>query len=690
MRLIIKFIILRSVLLTGIFASAQTDFSELNDVLKNDTIPLEDRGFQVQAEIKTIHDHPEIKYKILKDILPIISQYNEPTYYWHWNLSYNLIIHEFGKDEEAVKHAYKMLEYAEKVDNSKWKGDAYVCLYKVHQEMGLREKAKSFVNRANQNFKKAQDYKNLANTSYLLGYTYYSLGSNDSAIFHLQNATDYVERINEDYYTHEYNYLLARTHIRVGNYDKAIAILKYVVATKSKVQNEYYSKYYSAGSKMYIAQAFARKKEMDSASYYFDLCKKEYREFDMDLFKIAHFYTAGEYMNVDEYKNTLPLIEYLEDSADFYQSKLLAARTYSGLGMYDSAIDYYEASIKAIDSINTFEKAEMLSILDQNSQGELEIQKQIDEEKRIATEIKAASERNQKFIILIGAAIVGVLILFFGLILFKRYKVIKEQKEEINLQKLQVEEKNSEILGSIAYAKRIQDAILPPLESFKHVFPKSFVLYKPKDVVAGDFYWFEKVDNIVLFAVADCTGHGVPGAMVSVVCNNALNRSVREFGLRNPNFILDKTRELVIETFEKSADQVKDGMDIALCAVNLDTFELEFSGANNPLYHINDGELNEIKGDKQPIGLYDLKKPFKVSKIQLEKGDGIYLGSDGYSDQFGGDKGKKFKYKNFRGLLVKYQDEPSKKQMLLLDTAFERWRGEIEQVDDVCVLGIKI
>ena len=131
-------------------------------------------------------------------------------------------------------------------------------------------------------------------------------------------------------------------------------------------------------------------------------------------------------------------------------------------------------------------------------------------------------------------------------------------------------------------------------------------------------------------------------------------------------------------------------MDIALCAVHLDTFELEFSGANNPLYHINDGELNEIKGDKQPIGLYDLKKPFKVSKIQLEKGDGIYLGSDGYSDQFGGDKGKKFKYKNFRDLLVKYQDEPSKKQMLLLDTAFERWRGEIEQVDDVCVLGIKI
>jgi len=676
--------------LLNMSALGQDDYSDLKKTLDNDSLSIEDRGFAVQGAVMSIHEHPEVKEQILNEILPIISRYNEPTYYWNWNIAYNRVIHEYGRDDEAVEHSYKMLEYAESEDNNKWKGDAFVTLYKVHQEMGLREEAKEFVKKANSNFKAANATKDLANTSYLLGYTYYSLGQNDSAIIYLENAAKYVELIDAEYYTHEYNYLLARTHIRNLDYDKGIQVLQKVIRSKSKIQSEYYSQYYSAGSKMYIAQAFILKKELDSADYYFEACKQEYRQFDMDLYGIAHFYTCSEYMKVKEYDKALELINFLEDSADVYQVKLLAARTYAGLGDYNESLSYYEEALEVQDSVHNDAQNDVLAILEKKSEGELEIQKLIDEEKRVASEIKANSERTQKNLILLAVAIVGALILFFGFVLFKRYKIIKEQKEEINLQKLHVEEKNAEILGSIAYAKRIQDAILPPLDLFKKIFPKSFVLYKPKDVVAGDFYWLEKVDNTILFAVADCTGHGVPGAMVSVVCNNALNRSVREFGLIKPNLILDKTRELVIETFEKSQDKVKDGMDIALCSLNLDTLDLEFSGANNPLYHIHEGILTEIKGDKQPIGLYDIEKPFKGNKIKLTKGDGIYLGSDGYSDQFGGTRGKKFKYKNFRDLLIRYQDEPSKKQMLLLDTAFERWRGDIEQVDDVCVLGIKI
>jgi serine phosphatase RsbU (regulator of sigma subunit) len=216
----------------------------------------------------------------------------------------------------------------------------------------------------------------------------------------------------------------------------------------------------------------------------------------------------------------------------------------------------------------------------------------------------------------------------------------------------------------------------------------SFILYKPKDVVSGDFYWIEPTDNGIFFAAADCTGHGVPGAMVSVICNGALNRSVREFRLSAPGEILNKTRELVIKEFEKSEEEVQDGMDIALCKLKNTT--LFYSGANNPLWIIRDSELIETKADKQPIGRYDKNAPFTTHTIELQKGDSIYIFSDGYSDQFGGEKGKKFKSKAFRQLLLSIQDKTMEDQRILIDEAFETWRGNLEQIDDVCVIGVRI
>ena len=196
----------------------------------------------------------------------------------------------------------------------------------------------------------------------------------------------------------------------------------------------------------------------------------------------------------------------------------------------------------------------------------------------------------------------------------------------------------------------------------------------------------------------------MPGAMVSVVCISAMNRSVREFGLVTPAEILTKTRELVIETFEKSDREVKDGMDISICALNSKTNELEYAGANNPLYHLKklDGTENkksvtngkyfvsEIKADKEPIGNYSNMTPFTNHKVQLDKGDLILLSSDGYADQFGGPKGKKFMYKPFKKLMLENMNQPLQKQKELLESAFESWRGDLEQVDDVCVIGVQI
>ncbi len=270
---------------------------------------------------------------------------------------------------------------------------------------------------------------------------------------------------------------------------------------------------------------------------------------------------------------------------------------------------------------------------------------------------------------------------------------VAERTEELNLQKEMVEEKNKEIVDSINYAERLQRAILPTMEAIKAHLGNSFILFKPKDIVSGDFYWMDIQDNHMLISAVDCTGHGVPGAMVSVVGSNSLTRCVKEFGLRDPAKILDKMVELVVETFEASSgEEVKDGMDMSLCSIDLETNIVEYSGANNPLWILKKGsaEIHEIKANKQPIGKYEHMKPFTGHRIQLEPGDSIYMFTDGYADQFGGPRGKKFKYKTFKNLLISMADRPMEEQMAILDASFEEWRGELEQVDDVCVIGVRV
>ncbi|MBD3639256.1 MAG: SpoIIE family protein phosphatase [Crocinitomicaceae bacterium] len=287
---------------------------------------------------------------------------------------------------------------------------------------------------------------------------------------------------------------------------------------------------------------------------------------------------------------------------------------------------------------------------------------------------------------------------------------IKKQKEAAEHQRDLVEEKNKEILDSITYAKRLQTAILPPQKLVKEWLNDSFILYKPKDIVAGDFYWMETAKrngrNVIFYAAADCTGHGVPGAMVSVVCSNALKRAVKEFDIADPGELLDKVAEIVRESFEQSEHEVKDGMDIAVCAIDLMDRTVWFSGAHNSLYRITgedtkvpenvkvlesgNRKLIEYSANKQPVGNYEYMEPFKTIEIQLEPGDCIYLFSDGFADQFGGDKGKKFKYKPFKQLLLDIEDKEMDSQKDILDTAFERWKGSLEQVDDVCIIGLRV
>jgi serine phosphatase RsbU (regulator of sigma subunit) len=270
-------------------------------------------------------------------------------------------------------------------------------------------------------------------------------------------------------------------------------------------------------------------------------------------------------------------------------------------------------------------------------------------------------------------------------------KVVARTRE-IQLQKEMVEEKNKEIVDSINYAQRLQNAILPPIDKVEAELNQSFILFKPKDIVSGDFYWMSVKGDQVLIAAVDCTGHGVPGAMVSVVGANSLDRCVNEFGLEKPSEIMDKLNDLVTETFSTKDEEVRDGMDMAMCSLNIKTNELQYAGANNPLLIIKYDTLEvvDIKADKQPIGNYEFRKPFTNHEIQLEKGDCFYLFSDGYADQFGGPKGKKFKYSTLKSLLLSVSERPMEEQRNILDETFENWRDDLEQIDDVCVIGVKI
>lgn len=244
-----------------------------------------------------------------------------------------------------------------------------------------------------------------------------------------------------------------------------------------------------------------------------------------------------------------------------------------------------------------------------------------------------------------------------------------------------------ELEHSIEYAKRIQSTILPANSEFDTAFSDWFLFYQPKSIVAGDFYWIKQMHGKTYFAVADCTGHGVPGAMVSLICSTAMNKAIKDFDLKTTGAILDKTKELVLEKFQNSDHLVKDGMDIALCSIEGD--QLEFSGAYHSMYILRNEELITLKAERRCIGECHDNTPFQSQQFQLEKGDALYLFSDGYADQFGGKQGKKLKTKAFKSLLLSIQDLSMEEQQKQLSGHFEKWRGSHEQVDDVCVLGIK-
>lgn len=383
-------------------------------------------------------------------------------------------------------------------------------------------------------------------------------------------------------------------------------------------------------------------------------------------------------------------------------------RIYKKQRQFGKALEMYELEIQMRDSIDHIE----------NKKASVSKQFQYQYEKKVAADsvvnmqkskVKNArleaqnaqlkNEKTQRFALYGGL----ILVLVFSAFLHNRFKIsqrqkiiIEQQKDEVDEQReladsrrIHVEKQQKEIIDSITYAKRLQKVILPHRHEILENIPQSFVIYQPKDIVAGDFYWAEKLNDFYYLAVADCTGHGVPGALVSMVCSNALNRTLNEFGITETGEILDNVRKLVLNTFIKSGDDIQDGMDISLCRINKLTKEMQWSGANNPLWYFNTKGFHEVKADKQPIGKYDYSKPFTTHNLTIESETNFYFFTDGFSDQFNVDN-KKMTKKRFRELIISVQGMNMVEQKQYIENYFDTWKGNTDQIDDVCIIGITI
>jgi len=286
---------------------------------------------------------------------------------------------------------------------------------------------------------------------------------------------------------------------------------------------------------------------------------------------------------------------------------------------------------------------------------------------------------------------------------------ILAQNDEILLQRDIVLKQKKEITDSIIYANRIQQAIFPVEDIVSQNYIELFIIFKPRNIVSGDFYWYKQNKNILYLTAADCTGHGVPGAFLSILGVSLLNEIIGKSTEFQPDVILNELRIRIKKSLHQSGKkgQTQDGMDIAFCSLNLDTLELQYAGANNPLWLISkinlsveeknetennetENNLLEFKADRMPIGTYPKEQPFTNHQIQLKKSDRFYIFSDGYQSQFGGEKNEKLKSKRFQEIISKHCNKPFPNQKIEIENEFENWRGEIEQVDDVLVIGVKL
>lgn len=615
-------------------------------------------------------------------------------------------VYLYDKPDSTIGIAEYQLTLAQKVKNLKWEAKAYNAMGAASQIKAAYSKAIEYYQKGLKIYEGIGDKKNLAGAMGNIGSIYINLQKYEKALDYQLKCLKLVQEMGNLAGVASSLHNISVIYNNIKDYEKALLYGEQAVEMYRHV-GDYHglaSAYDNMGN-IYIeldkleeaidylnrALKISIQKEISTmiTTAKLDLAKVYSKK--MDYLKVIVLAGQGE-KEAKEQEDLESIVIASRLLADAYEKKSNVKEAFRYLSQYEVLND----SLLKINNASEISRLEVQFMYDKKSAADS--MRNAEEQKMKDTLIFAKNtqienDRLQKIALYGGI----FLMLISGSIMYNRFRFIRKQKEiieaknkETEEQKVIIEEKQKEILSSISYAKRLQEAILPPKSDISFHLPDSFIYYKPKDIVAGDFYWLEHANNKVMIAAADCTGHGVPGAMVSVVCSNALNRTVKEFNITEPGKVLDKARELVVETFERSETEVKDGMDISLCLIDKINNRLQWAGANNPLWIIRKGEIMQFKPDKQAIGKVDNPTLYTTHDVDLQKGDCIYIFTDGYADQFGGPGGKKFKYHQLVELMRVLSKLPIAEQLVILETEFQNWKGNLEQVDDICVIGIKI
>lgn len=604
--------------------------------------------------------------------------------------------------DEAKKNYTEALSLINKDKQPITIGEAYSGLGKIAYKQDEFDASITHYSEALKIFEK-QNYKDGLAAIYINLALLYEDMQNQPQAIEYYNKSLAIAKENNDIVAEASCYTnLGNIYCDQEKYDKAIEYLEKSLQIKRQIGNK---KGEGSSLNNLGATYYAMHNEEKALQYFL-----EAYQIYMDINDIKSSFPSCNNIGAIYYerKDYSKALEYYTKAYDLAQQlgsiskKILCLESltllYRDMGDYKKAVDYSVECWSLKDTLYNKDQAEITTEM----QTRFATEKKQQENEILNLQVKSESFIKTIFIIAACLLLAVAFFIFRGLrqkqkaniVLEEKNKIIEEQKQTVENQKHIVEEQNKDITDSIRYAERIQSAILPPEKLWHTLFPQSFVFYKPKDILSGDFYWIEQKGDLVFVAAADCTGHGVPGALISIVNYNLLNKAVLEKDLNNPadilNYVNQQLTVALHQTFQESS--VKDGMDIALCVLNTKTLELHYAGANNPIYIIQNMELVQLNADKFPVGAFvdEQVQSFTSKQIQLQKNDLIYLFSDGYADQFGGDKGKKFKYKQLKEVLVENQNIPMKQQRLIIEERFVSWKGKLEQVDDVLVIGIRV
>jgi serine phosphatase RsbU (regulator of sigma subunit) len=592
--------------------------------------------------------------------------------------------YRLGNAVKAMELCKQQVELAGKIGQPGFTGKALFNLAIQQRKEGNYEEAVRTYMESLKNFESIGDELNAGNVYGSLGITYWQEGNLEFAIQYLRKSLVIMRKHKKKYNTLSNLNNIGGIFFEQKKYDSALVYLQQSIHPTEEIKDTagLGDIYVNLGATYLLQNKLPEAIAMSHKGiYYARISGNEYAlqtGYSTLGGTSAAQFRYPEAVAYFDSSNTICLKLNAREALKANYKSL--ADIYVGAGNFEKAYYFQKQYADIKDSLLSEANLKQINEMDAKYQSSRKDKALLEEQTR----------SDKKTIIIYAAAAGLALLLVLLFFIYRSFRIKQKSEAEITKQKAIIEEQNKEILDSIHYAERIQQSLLPPEPLRLRLLPSSFVYYQPRSIVAGDFYWMNEQQEHLIFAVADCTGHGVPGALMSVVCGNALNRTVNEYGITDPGKILDKVRELVIASFGTGTHEVNDGMDISLCCWHAASRTMQWAGANNPLWYIRNNTMHELKGDKQPVGRFAHSKPFTTHTLQVEAGDRFYLFSDGYADQFGGSDGKKFKYRQLKDLLLEGAALSPEKQAEVLRNTFMKWKGSLEQIDDVCIMGVQL